>query len=160
MDMVQEQWGAYTAAMREAGRDPLAMDQPMLMQTYVGETAEQAVRDAEPHAMWYHELLQKVLPGAPGKEVKPGYELYDKVRQAHAEVTYDDLVDWGSAFGDPEQVAERVVTYAKDAGVNHWMAEMRFGGLSHAQAMGSMELFSKEVMPRVRKALADTTQTA
>ncbi len=158
MDMVTQQWGEYTRLMRERGRDPFAMDQPMLMQTYVAETTEQATREAEPHAMWYHKLFQKVLPGAPGKEIKPGYELYDKVRQAHGQVTYEDLVDWGSAFGAPEDVAERILTYAAEAGVNHWMAEMRFGGLTHAQTMRSMELFAKDVMPRVRQGLAVTAQ--
>ena len=157
MNIVQEQWDEYCRLMRKAGRDPLAMDQPMLMQTYLAETAEQATREAEPHAKWYHELFQTVLPGAPGKEIKPGYELYDKVREAHARVTYDDLVNWGSAFGTPEQVAERVLAYAEHAGVNHWMAEMRFGGLSHAQAMRSMELFATDVIPRVQKALGGTT---
>ena len=126
----------------------------MLLQTYVAETEAEAKQTAEPHAMWYHELLQKVLPGAPGKEVHPSYELYDKVRQAHAQVTYEDLANWGSAFGSPEQVAERVLTYVNEAGVNHWMSEMKFGGMSHEETKRSMRLFAAEVMPRVRQGLA------
>lgn len=160
IDMVQEQWGEYCRLMREGGRDPLAQDQPMLMQTYVAETAKEAMEVAEPHALWYHELFQKVLPGAPGKDVRPGYELYDKVRQKHAAIRKDDLINWGSAFGTPEEVAERIVSYADAAGVNHWMAEMKFGGMSHEQAMRSMELFAKEVIPRVREAMAGKTQAA
>ena len=154
LDMVQEQWGVYTKFMNEAGRDPMAQDQPMLLQTYVAETEAEAKNTAEPHAMWYHELLQKVLPGAPGKEVHPSYELYDKVRQAHAKVTYEDLANWGSAFGTPEQVADRILTYATEAGVNHWMSEMKFGGMGHEETKRSMRLFATEVMPRVREGLA------
>jgi len=122
----------------------------MLMQTYVAETEAEARADAEPHATWYHRLFQDVLPGAPGKEVQPGYELYDTVRKKHAEVDYEDLARWGSAFGTPEQVAARILDYAAHAGVNHWMAEMKFGGISHRQTMRSMELFAKEVIPRMR----------
>ena len=153
ISLVQEQWGEYCAQMLEKGRDPMAQYQPMLIQRFVADTEEDAKRIAEPHATWYHELFQKVLPGAPGREVHPGYEVYDTVRQAHAKVTYDDLANWGSAFGTPEQVADRIITYARDAGVNHWMAEMKFGGLAHDDALRSMKLFAKEVMPRVRDAL-------
>lgn len=92
--------------------------------------------------------------GAPGKDINAGYELYDTIRKAHARVTYDDLADWGSAFGDPETVAQRILTYARQGGTNHWMAEMRFGGLGHEQTMRSMKLFAGEVMPRVREGLA------
>ena len=127
----------------------------MLMQTFVADSMEGAKKIAEPHAIWYHELFQKVLPGAPGKKIHPSYEIYDTVRKAHAEVTFDDLAQWGSAFGTPEDVAERIVTYAREAGVNHWMSEMKFGGLKHDDAMRSMELFAAEVMPRVRDELGE-----
>ncbi len=154
LEVVQEQWNEYAKYMNEAGRDPMAQDQPMLLQTYVAETEAEAKETAEPHAMWYHELLQKVLPGAPGKEVHASYEIYDQVRQAHAHVTYEHLASWGSAFGTPEQVADRVLTYATEAGVNHWMSEMKFGGMSHEETKRSMRLFAAEVMPRVRAGLA------
>ncbi len=140
--------------MRAAGHDPMAFDQPLLMQTYVAEDDATAKAEAEEHAMWYHDLFQKVLPGGQGTAVHPGYEFYDSVRKAHARVTYDDLSNWGSAFGDPDYVAQRILTYARQGGVNHWMAEMRFGGLSHEQTMRSMRLFAAEVMPRVRDGLA------
>ena len=141
--------------MRAAGHDPMAFDQPLLMRTSVAEDDATAKAEAEEHAMWYHDLFQKVLPGAPDVPVKPGYEFYDTVRKAHARVTYDDLANWDSAFGDPDNVAQRVLTYARQGGANHWMAEMRFGGLSHDQTMRSMTLFAEEVMPRVRDGLAE-----
>jgi len=79
-----------------------------------------------------------------------------RIAEPHARVTYEDLADWGSAFGTPEQVADRIVTYAEAAGVNHWMAEMKFGGMSHEDTMRSMRLFATEVMPRVKQRLAVT----
>jgi alkanesulfonate monooxygenase SsuD/methylene tetrahydromethanopterin reductase-like flavin-dependent oxidoreductase (luciferase family) len=125
----------------------------MLMQTFVAGTTEEAKRIAEPHAIWYHDFFQQVLPGAPGKKIHEGYQLYDTVRQNHAKVTYDDLAEWGSAFGTPDDVADRIVTYAEAPGVSHWMAEMKFGGMSHEDTMASMRLFAKEVMPQVKERL-------
>lgn len=155
MDLVEEQWLIYRRIMEEAGHHPLQMDQPMLLQTYVAKEPGRAVKEAEEHAMWYHKLFQDVLPGAPNRKITPGYELYEKVYQAHGRVTYDDISNWGSAFGTPEQVAEKIVTYARHSGVTHWMAEMKFGGFTHRQAMDSMELFATEVMPLVRRELAE-----
>ncbi len=151
--VVEEQWQAYCERMAKNGRDPAALDQPMLMQTYVAESAEEARRVAEPAAGWYHELFQKVLPGAPGQKVQQSYEIYDTIRQAHAQVTAEDLSEWGSAFGTPDQVVDRIMAYIGRGGVSHWMAEMKFGGITHAQARRSMELFAKEVMPTVKDKL-------
>ena len=150
IELVEEQWGEFCKHMHEAGRDPLEFDYPMLMQTYVAETEAKAREEAEPHAVWYHELFSSVLPGAPGKKVASGYELYEKVQEAHTRLSTDDLVSRGSAFGTPEQVADRIHTYVAHGGVNHWMAEMKFGGITHEQALCSMELFANEVIPRVR----------
>ncbi len=55
------------------------------MQTYVAESDGEAGKTAEVHAMWYHELFRKVLPGAPGKKFHEGYEIHDVVRKKHAE---------------------------------------------------------------------------
>ena len=56
--------------------------------------------------------------------------------------------------------ADRVATYAEQGGVSHWMAEMKFGGITHAEAMRSMALFAREVMPRVRERLAKAPPAA
>ena len=153
MELVKSQFAEYSKYMNEAGRDPMGIDQPLLMQTFVAESDGDAKNIAEKHAMWYHELLQSVLPGAPGKKIHKGYEIYDMVRQKHAKVTYDQLADWGSAFGTPEHVAERIITYAQEAQTNHWMAEMKFGGMNHEDTMRSMRLFAQEVIPRVNDRL-------
>jgi hypothetical protein len=42
--------------------------------------------------------------------------------------------------------------YLRRTGMNHIALEMRIGGLEHKKVMRSMELFAREVMPRVRAA--------
>lgn len=79
IETVEEQWALYCEHMRAAGHDPMAFDQPLLMQTYVAEDDATAKAEAEEHAMWYHDLFQKVLPGGQGTAVHPGYEFYDIV---------------------------------------------------------------------------------
>lgn len=150
IELVEEQWQSYCELIRQGGGDANSMDQPLLMRTYVAETEEGAKRDAEPHALWFHKLLQDLLPGALGKPPAAGYELYAKVRESHAKVTFEELHNWGTAIGDPDQVTERIEVYAERTGVNHWLSEMKFGAMSYDKAKRSMELLAKHVMPAFR----------
>lgn len=152
MDLIEQLWKVYRDRLQARGIDAGQMDQPMLMKTYVAETEAEAKRDAEPHAMWFHRLLGSLMPGAPGKQVHAGYELYSRVQKRHEEVTFDDLYEWGACYGTPDRVIERIKQYAQRAGTNHWLAEMKFGGMSHDKAMRSMELFARRVMPALRGA--------
>lgn len=154
MDLVEQQWQVYCERLRTQGLDATQMDQPMLMKTYVAATEEEAKRDAEPHAMWFHRLLGRLLPGAPGRPIHSGYELYGKVQKHHEEITFDDLYEWGSCYGTPERVIERITQYVARSGTNHWLAEMKFGGMPHDKAMKSMELFARHVMPVLRGSAA------
>jgi len=40
--------------------------------------------------------------------------------------------------------------YLERAYTNHWMTWMRIGQLPHEKVMRSMELFAKEVMPKLK----------
>jgi alkanesulfonate monooxygenase SsuD/methylene tetrahydromethanopterin reductase-like flavin-dependent oxidoreductase (luciferase family) len=120
------------------------------MQTDVAESEEEAKRDAEPHAMWFHRLLSTLLPGAPGKEVHSSYELYSTVQKHQEEIAFDELYDWGTCYGTPDRVIERIKQYAMRTGTNHWLSEMKFGGMPHEKAMKSMKLFAEHVMPALR----------
>lgn len=72
------------------------------------------------------------------------------MQKRHEEITFDDLYEWGSCYGTPERVVERIKQYVARAGTNHWLAEMKFGGMPHDKAMKSMELFARHVMPALK----------
>ncbi len=57
----------------------------------------------------------------------------------------------GTCFGSPERVIELMKMYMQRTGTNHWMAQMRVGGLEHKKVLRSMELFAKHVMPALRE---------
>lgn len=157
LSTVEKQWQVYCQTLEESGHDASQMDQPLMAQTYVAETEEEARRDAGPHAMWYWKLLGSLLPGAPGKRVEKGYEIYPKFQEKMAELRQEDLFDWGTCYGTPDQVIERIKLYLERAGTNHWLAWMRFGGLEHKKVMRSMELFAKYVMPAFREEAVTVT---
>jgi probable LLM family oxidoreductase len=53
--------------------------------------------------------------------------------------------------GDPETVAEKIIHLRKNVGVTRFMLHVPVGTMPHEQVMNAIELFGKEVAPRVRE---------
>jgi len=151
LDDTKQAWEVYHELFAAAGHDADHLDLPVMAQTYVAETDEQARQDVGAHAAWYWRLLAGIVPGAPGRRVEQGYEAYPAVREAMTKLkTDEDLLQWGTWFGSPEKVIQGIRPFIEQCGINHWLAWMRFGGLEHKKVMRSMELFAQHVMPAFR----------
>ncbi len=147
LNAVAEAFDEYAGLLRDYGNDPAALDQPLSLRVYVAATDEDAKAETE-HALWFYHLLATLVPGAPGREVVPkGYEKYPINPEALAKLTLEDVWERGTAFGSPERVTEILKMYMAKLGVEHFIIQMRIGGLEHDKVMRSMELFAKEVMP-------------
>jgi alkanesulfonate monooxygenase SsuD/methylene tetrahydromethanopterin reductase-like flavin-dependent oxidoreductase (luciferase family) len=56
--------------------------------------------------------------------------------------------------GDPETVANKIISYdAKLGGISHLTFQMSVAELPHEQALKSIELIGREVLPRVNSAI-------
>ena len=65
----------------------------------------------------------------------------------------DPLQVHGHAIaGTPAQVRDYIATQAEAAGATYFVCDFAFGSISHAEAMESVELFSREVMPAFAEA--------
>ena len=65
--------------------------------------------------------------------------------------TYEDL-DKGDCiiFGTPERCAQRLKRAEADFGLTYPIFEVNFGGFPHQEAMKSLEMFAKYVMPQFK----------
>jgi alkanesulfonate monooxygenase SsuD/methylene tetrahydromethanopterin reductase-like flavin-dependent oxidoreductase (luciferase family) len=151
LDTVSARFEDYRAAMRAHGHDPDVLDQPFLVRTYVAPTDAEARAETK-HVVWYYHLLGSLVPGAPTLPSPASYETYPEASRRLSAVTEDEVWERGSCFGSPERVAGMLTRYLRRTGMNHIALEMRIGGLEHKKVMRSMELFAREVMPRVRAA--------
>jgi alkanesulfonate monooxygenase SsuD/methylene tetrahydromethanopterin reductase-like flavin-dependent oxidoreductase (luciferase family) len=52
--------------------------------------------------------------------------------------------------GTPRSVAEKLAELIRAAGINYLLCIFSFGDIAPQHAMQSLELFSKEVMPKLR----------
>jgi alkanesulfonate monooxygenase SsuD/methylene tetrahydromethanopterin reductase-like flavin-dependent oxidoreductase (luciferase family) len=61
---------------------------------------------------------------------------------------WDPLQAHGHAIaGAPAQVRDFIASQAEAAGASYFVCDFAFGTISHAEAMQSVELFAREVMP-------------
>ncbi len=59
------------------------------------------------------------------------------------------LLDTGVVYGSPARVAEQVAAL-RQAGVQHLLCQMSYGGMTHDKMMQSMQRFATLVMPAFR----------
>jgi len=64
--------------------------------------------------------------------------------------TFDELVEVGQGLaGTPDRVAEALRMQIKATGSNYLVGQFAFGDLALAEALGSIELFARRVMPEL-----------
>lgn len=88
--------------------------------------------------------LMPVPNGGPATELARNFD--------HAMET--DLV----LVGSPETIRRRLATYPEE--VDYYMIALQWGSLTHEQAMRSLELFGREVIPHIPRAAANRSNGA
>ncbi len=104
---------------------------------YVADTDEEALAVARPAQRQHHNSLVKLWQDFDDEPVGRGFT--DDI---------DLMISRQVAFvGSPARVREQVAHYFATSGCNYLVCHIHFGGMSHAQALRSLRLFSEEVMP-------------
>jgi alkanesulfonate monooxygenase SsuD/methylene tetrahydromethanopterin reductase-like flavin-dependent oxidoreductase (luciferase family) len=68
---------------------------------------------------------------------------------------FDEIMDGGRGVaGTPDTCIRMLRTQLAEAGVNYSVGQFVFGDMSLAEALGSIDLFVREVMPAVRQSLS------
>ncbi len=68
------------------------------------------------------------------------------------EVDYDTANEEGlSICGDPDFVIEQMLRQYKEVGIGTFMGLFQFGSMPHALVKKNIEMFSKHVLPELRK---------
>ena len=67
---------------------------------------------------------------------------------------FDEIMDGGRGVaGTPDTCIKMLRAQLAEAGVNYSVGQFVFGDMSLAEALGSIDLFVREVMPAVRQSL-------
>lgn len=135
----------YAELSRQAGHNVPISEIPFFRYTYVGETEEAARKEAEAGINWTMDMIQWRRSIEQGSEV---YQNMDEWRRSRTvfPTDYDYIYENRSVIGSPEQCVAKIKALQKE-GVEYFVCNFSFGGISHEKLMRSMKLFAEEVMP-------------
>lgn len=128
----------HRRALSEAGFDPSTVPLAVHAHGYVAASSEQAAEDFYPP---YAGVMTQL-----GRE--RGWSPMTRIQFEGMRGPAGSLV-----IGDPETVAEKIVRWAKVLGIVRFMLHISVGTMPHDLVLNSIELFGKEVAPRVRQTL-------
>jgi alkanesulfonate monooxygenase SsuD/methylene tetrahydromethanopterin reductase-like flavin-dependent oxidoreductase (luciferase family) len=155
------------AMMREACRkegydaDPLQLG--WLVPIFVAETDDEARRRYEEH-FWY--FVRRLLPGI--NISPPGYTSVRSVQNIMKNAGtfalnldgWDQVVEGQYAIvGSPETVTERLAANVERLGVGNLLGLFQLGTLPAADTKRSLDLFAREVMPKLRATFPGTASS-
>jgi len=145
--MAMEEARTYHQSWNAAGHDPKEAEFGLLWGTHCAATNEEALKTATDPVMWYVSRLQRFFgPRSVNKEKIAEFKGYDWWTDPSMDkLVANDMV----LAGDPDHCT-RLIQKAESAGINHILCQFQIGGLRHEQAVESMQLFAREVMPEFK----------
>ena len=135
--VVAEQFRGYREALERYGQ-PTPQVLPMMRELYVAHDRETAYLESQPH------LESKYAAYASWGQDKalPGNESFS--------VPYQDLARDRFLLGSPDDVAQEMLRYRDELGVNYLIFRMQWPGMGQEQALRQIELMGRDVLPRVK----------
>jgi alkanesulfonate monooxygenase SsuD/methylene tetrahydromethanopterin reductase-like flavin-dependent oxidoreductase (luciferase family) len=145
----------YRRAAADLGYVPDPEKIALSIPIYVGETDEQAHREAEQHVMW---LFRKGLKLTAQMFTPPGYMSPSSLRgmlasgrKPFTEVPYEELVAEGYiVVGSPETVVNKLGELQSQLGFGQLIGLFAIGDMPHERVVGNLDRFVSEVMPDIR----------
>lgn len=148
---VEEGYRAYREAAKRAGHHVTTANRLMLRHVYVGESAKDARRVAEPAMQQFLKLFFAAAVFQDPNNIPQAYAFYKQVFGPFYKGTpsYEDLL--ASDFliaGDADYVRDRLLAHQNCVG--HLLCFLQFGYMTQEDVLGSMERFAKGVLPALQ----------
>ncbi len=141
---------AYRQAWRESGHEPGKEQVQMSFHCYIAETREEAIEGYKRPMTTYLEVFTEAVSGWKNTS-SLSYPGYDKLVSAISSQTWKTNLDNRTAFvGTPDDVVEHINYLRGLFGEMEPSMQVTFGNISEAEAMRTIELFAKHVMPHFK----------
>ena len=140
----------YREAWREAGH-PGDGDVVLRMPIYLAENSKRARAEPELSTMTAYQRMAQSFARSAGAAGTSASEERTERAQRLSDVTYDDVLRDRAAYGDPEEVIERLGELRTELRLTGVLAEMNVGGLVPKESiLNSLRLFAERVAPEFR----------
>ena len=126
----------YRQAAVKAGHDLSKMKVAINSHGYIAKSNEEAIEKFFPPT--------QVVMNTIGRE--RGWPPYTKESFLHA-----NAMDGAIYAGDPETIAKKIILLKEHLGIDRFYLQTPVGAMDHADVLSCIELFGKEVVPRVKE---------
>ncbi|HEY7169065.1 MAG TPA: LLM class flavin-dependent oxidoreductase [Candidatus Binatia bacterium] len=161
---IEDTFNYYRKVAREAGWDATPNDFILCRHIYVDETDQKAQEIAEPAMRYFFTVFnrgfneainkgavdQKLIAALTTERSFNYFREGNRERRDFSKLDWDGLISTGYVIaGSPDTVARQILDQMKQIGANHFMGMFHIGNLPHEKVVSSLDLFKKEIMPRL-----------
>ena len=141
METIARQLGIYRRALDEAGK-PFPKELPLAREIFIAPTKKQAMDRCGPYLAEkyriYHEWGQdKAMPAGDND----------------LSLALEELQEDRFLLGPADQIAEALIQYNRQLGVNHVVLSFHWVGMPQDLVLEQMRMFAEEVMPKVEQGI-------
>lgn len=149
--VLKEQWKTYSEAAASVGRTATALDWAVARNVFVGDTTSEAQRLAKSNSLGscIQYILDLTRATAPS-----GVSMWKRdEQQADSQCTLDYFMDEVIIAGDPSHVTRQLLTLREQIGPFGTLILTAHDWDDRAKWCRSLELFAREVVPALNKAI-------
>jgi alkanesulfonate monooxygenase SsuD/methylene tetrahydromethanopterin reductase-like flavin-dependent oxidoreductase (luciferase family) len=162
---IEDTFNYYRTKAKEDGWEAQPDDFILCRHIYIDESSKKAQEIAEPAMRYFFSVYNRGFNDAINQTAADQQKLLAKLtsersfnyfregnrsRIDFSTLGWDDLVKSGYMIaGDPDSVARQIQDQMKQIGADHFMGMFHIGNLAHDKVISSLNLFKKEIMPRL-----------
>jgi alkanesulfonate monooxygenase SsuD/methylene tetrahydromethanopterin reductase-like flavin-dependent oxidoreductase (luciferase family) len=149
-NVLADLWRTFEAGALEAGRTPRRADFKVARSIFVADTTEEARRLARTNSLGQnYQYIGRLFDKGLGRRV------YKRdLTMSDADCNLDFLMGEQIIAGSPDEVLRRLLALVEETGPFGTLVLMSYDWDDKARWLHSMELFARELMPRLNKAVA------
>jgi alkanesulfonate monooxygenase SsuD/methylene tetrahydromethanopterin reductase-like flavin-dependent oxidoreductase (luciferase family) len=152
-NVMADTWKTYEDAALECGRTPDRSDWKVARSIFLADTTKEAVKRARTNSLGKnYEYIGRLFDKGLGRRI------YKRdLAMSDADCNLDYLMTEQIIAGDVDEVLRRLLTMIEETGNFGVLALMSYDWDDKASWLRSMELFAKELMPALNKAVVGVT---
>ena len=161
---IEDTFGYYRKVAHNEGWEATPNDFILCRHIYVDESDKKAQEVGEPAMRYFFTVFNRGFNEAVNKDAvdqrlmaalttERSFNYFregNRERRDFSKLDWNGLISTGYVIaGDPDRVARQISQQMKQIGANHFMGMFHIGNLHHDKVISSLNLFKKEIMPRL-----------
>ena len=162
---IEDTFNYYRKVARDEGGEAAPNDFILCRHIYIDETDKKAQEIAEPAMRYFFTVFNRGFNEAINKgavdqrlvaalTTERSFNYFregNRERRDFSKLDWDGLISTGYLIaGNPDTVARQILDQMKQIGAGHFMGLFHIGNLHHDKVISSLNLFKKEIMPRLQ----------